>query len=503
MKNTIKTIFTAAAAGILASCSGFLDINQNPNSPAEENMSADMIFPAAEMNLATGYGYFLRNVGGYFAQHYSQLSGTSNYLDYSQFNMSATRSSSTYSQLNTRCLNNLKIVRELASGEEDWGSYLAATVLRAFTYQVLVDCYESVPYTEAMDASNPTPAYDDGMTVYNGIIAELDEALSHVSGTEPVCTNFLFPDGTAEDWIRFANALKLKIFMRMHNVSGVDVSAQIDALVQNGNFPEEDIAWTDCWSDAQGQANPFYSEEFGPYFSPQRNVCLNLSLQGTMAAYNDPRLSVFFDANGEGNYTGAISGTNFAVSANSGHGADHWCRPAIRYNTPVYLISVAETEFLLAEYYAENSNSTAAQTHYQAAVDASFASAGVAGADAVYGSGAPYEWDGTSTDMARVIGIQKWIALSGTNNFEAWCELRRLKYPQFGTVPGSQFYNVQSGDYDVSAYVPGTLYTPISVNTALGSNTMLQRFPFAESSSSRNENVPEYKGDASPMFWAE
>ena len=43
MKNTIKTIFTAAAAGILASCSGFLDINQNPNSPAEENMSADML----------------------------------------------------------------------------------------------------------------------------------------------------------------------------------------------------------------------------------------------------------------------------------------------------------------------------------------------------------------------------------------------------------------------------------------------------------------------------
>ena len=36
-----------------------------------------------------------------------------------------------------------------AAGE--WGTYLAATTLRVFTYQALVDAYGSIPYSEAFD----------------------------------------------------------------------------------------------------------------------------------------------------------------------------------------------------------------------------------------------------------------------------------------------------------------------------------------------------------------
>ena len=176
----MKKIFTMLilAVGLMTSCQDYLDINKSPNSPSAENMTPDMMFPAVEMNLAASYGDFLRIVGGYYSQHYSQLTGTSNYLDYSQFNMSATRSSGTYTQLNTRVLGNLKTIRDYAAANEEWGTYLAATVLRAFTYQVLVDCYEQVPYTEAMNTDYPSPKYDDGLTVYQGVIAEIDDALS-------------------------------------------------------------------------------------------------------------------------------------------------------------------------------------------------------------------------------------------------------------------------------------------------------------------------------------
>ena len=74
-------------------CDSYLDINQDPNSPAESNMTTSIMLPAAEMNLAGSYGDFMRITGGYYAQHYAQTFGTSNYLDYSQFKMSATRSS--------------------------------------------------------------------------------------------------------------------------------------------------------------------------------------------------------------------------------------------------------------------------------------------------------------------------------------------------------------------------------------------------------------------------
>ena len=495
MKKILTLIFLVAA-GFLTSCTDFLDINKDPNSPSEENMTSDMVFPSAEMNLAVSYGDFLRIVGGYYAQHYSQLTGTSNYLDYSQFKMSATRSSGTYTQLNSRVLGNLEFVRNYASQHEDWGSYLAATALRAFTYQTLVDCYEQVPYREALDATNPTPKYDEGLDIYNGILAELDAALAKASGNESVCTNFLLPSATAREWVSFAKALKLKILMRLSGAA--NIQQQLDELVTEGDFPTADIAFENCWEDANGKANPFYTEEIGSYTTTQYNVSLNLALQATMADCGDARLEAFFDPNSSGAYTGAISGVNFSVSA-SEHGAAYWCRPAVRYNSPVYLLTVAETEFFLAEYYAKKTQMTEAKAHYEAAIDASFASAGIAGADAVYGVGAKYEWK--DAEYQRLIGTQKWIALSGTNNFEAWCELRRLGYPAFGEKTGSDFYNVQSGALDVTTYVPGTLYTPITVNTDLGAGKILQRFPYANSSSSRNENTPDYKGDATPMFW--
>ena len=117
----IFTLMLSVVAGLAVSCQGYLDINKDPNSPSAENMTPDMMFPAAEMNFAASYGDYLRIVGGYFSQQYSQLTGTSNYLDYSQFNMSATRSSGTYTQLNSRVLGNLEIIRDYAEANEEWG----------------------------------------------------------------------------------------------------------------------------------------------------------------------------------------------------------------------------------------------------------------------------------------------------------------------------------------------------------------------------------------------
>ena len=176
----ISTLVLGLAA---TSCDDYLDINYNPNSPEESNMTTDILFPAAEMNLAGSYGDFFRITGGYFAQYYSQAFGTSNYLDYSQFNMSATRSSTDYTQLNQRALKNLKTICELAEQTEEWGTYLAAKTLRAFIYQILVDAYGEIPYSEALDISNPTPKYDDGAAIYEGVISELDEALRSMPTT--------------------------------------------------------------------------------------------------------------------------------------------------------------------------------------------------------------------------------------------------------------------------------------------------------------------------------
>lgn len=492
-----KIIMTSAVAFALTltSCDDYLDINQSPNSPAVENLTASMIYPGAEMAFANSYGDYLRITGGYFAQHYSQMFGTSNYMDYSQFKQSAVRSSSTYTNLTTRTLQNMETVRILAEKDNDWGSYLAATVIRVATYQTFVDCYGEIPYSEALDMGTLTPHYDDGKDVYTGIVSELDDAIAKVNGTETVCTNFLLPGEKASEWIKVANALKLRILMRMSNA--VDVSSQLSQLVSANNFPASDVCWKGCWSNSSGQANPFYQEEFATYFgSTQQNAILNLALYMTMDASDDPRLEAFFDPNiDKKEYTGGVSGTNFSTTAS--YKANYWCRPAMTYDAPVYFITRSEIEFFLAEYEARYGSATLAEDHYKAAIEASFASAGVSDTQSVLTA---YPWD--PANYKKCIGIQKWVALSGTNNFEAWCEMRRLGYPAFGNVTGTQIYDVLNDAYNPSLLVPGTLYTPIMYNASLGENKLLQRWPYPESSANRNSNTPEYKGDATPVFWA-
>ena len=496
-------IISAIVLGLgTTSCDSYLDINQNPNSPTEENMATGIMLPAAEMNIAGSYGDFMRITGGYFAQYYVQSFGTSNYLDYSQFEMSATRSSSTYTQLMSRGLNTLETVRKMAEADEEWGTYLAATALRAFTYQVLVDAYGEVPYTEAFNTSIATPAYDDGATIYEGLVAELDEALSKASASDLVATNFLFPGENATNWIRFANAVKLKLLARESGVASVD--AQIGAIIAEGNLPTADVAYEGCWSNESGAMSPFYAEEFSPAWgSNQINVVANVAIIGTMlqkdaegnVIYEDPRLPVFFETNSSGEYTGGISGSNFSTS--SSYQVSYWCRPVASYDMPVYLITMSEIEFFIAEYYARQGNAAQAEAHYKAAIEASFETAGVGGA-AENIQHFPYN----SSNYKQAIGVSKWVALAGVNTFEAWCEMRRLDYPAFGSVSGSDMYNERSDDsYKPELYVPGTLYTPIKVFGQVGDKHLLERWPYAESSSSRNSNTPDFPGYTSPVFW--
>lgn len=496
----ISTIVLGLAT---TACDSYLDINQDPNSPAESNMTTDIMFPGAEMNLAGSYCNFLRITGGYYAQHYSQTFGTSNYLDYSQFKMSATRSSSTYVQLNSRVLKNLQTILSLAEKQEEWGTYLAATTLRAFTYQALVDCYGEVPYSEAFSDGVTTPKYDDGATVYAGILAELDAALAKAQNSDRVATNFLYPGETAENWIKFANAVKLKILMREADAVG-DAVAKAGAVIAEGNLPDADVAYQNCWKDESGSMSPFYAEEFSTAWgSTQINVVANVAIIGTMfqvddndnIVYEDPRLEAFFEPNGSGDYIGGISGTNFSTSKT--YQSTFWCRPVASFDMPAYLITVSEVEFFIAEYYARKGDAAQAEAHYNAAIEASCATAGVNGADKVIAK-FPY----SQSNYKQVIGISKWIALAGTNNFEAWCEARRLDYPAFGAVTGSQMYDLKSDDsFAPELYVPGTLYTPIQVENKVGQNKMLERWPYAESSSARNSSCPEFPGYTTPVFW--
>jgi len=499
MKKILVLSTMALALAATTSCSNYLDINEDPNSPSSDNITASILMPNAELNLANAYGNMLRIQGGYLSEHYAQEFGTSNYLDYSQFNVSPTNSDRPYNVLYDGAIKNLTSIQQKAEASSDWGSYLAATTLRAFAFQTLADMYGSCPYTEAIDASNTSPKYDSASVVYSGIINELNYALSKVSSDDEVCTNFLYSGQKASAWVKFAKALKLKILMRESGV--VDVQKSLDSLITENDFPTASVAYTDCWGADVGSQNPYYSEEFYSGFgSNQQNVVLNLALYGTMSynGYTDPRLYKWFNANNSGEYTGGISGSNMAQTKL--YKSAYFCRPNISYDSPVYLISLSEIDFFKAEYYAKKNDSVNAAKNYAAAVEASFADAGADGAAANI---ARYPY--SQTNWKRSIGIAKWVALGGTNNFEAWCELRRLRYPQFMTkaTETTLYDGSTDASYKPENYEWGTLYTPYKVYGLVGSRSLLERYPYSNFSISRNSNTPSFNnGYKVPVFWA-
>ena len=318
MKKILLYLPIVVFGTLFCSCEDYLDVNESPNNVSESQLDASLLMPAAEMNLATSYGNGLRIIGGYLSQHFSQSFGTSNYMEYSKFQVSAVRCSDLYSDMYQHVLNNLKTIQEKSVASEDWGTNLAAVTLRAFTLQTLVDCFGEVPYTEMLDVSNTAPKYDEGKFIYESVIAEIDEALEKASAADLVCTNFLFPSEKADAWIKFANALKLKMYMRMSSV--MDVKDKVSALVEEGNFPESDVAFVGCWADKSGEMSPYYAEEFSTSWgSTQVNVIANLAIIGTMQtdSYTDPRLAAFFEKNASGNYVGGLSGTNFKTQVKS------------------------------------------------------------------------------------------------------------------------------------------------------------------------------------------
>ena len=494
-KNILALAIVALGLGV-ASCDSYLDINDNPNSPTEKVLDTSMIFPGAELNFANQYGCRLRVFGGFYAEYYTQLPGTSNYQPMAGFTQAPSLSNSVYRALCINSLNNLNIVRNISKEKQEWGSYLAATVLRVATYQIFIDSYAAIPYFEGMDINNTAPHYDEGEVVYPELVKELDEALNQTSAGDQVCTNFLFQGETASNWIKVANALKLRLLMRMSGVA--DVKTQLADLVKEGNFPAKDAKWSGFWQNAAGSTNPFYFEEFYP--GRQNNVCLNTALMRTFEDAEDARLSAWWNPNASGNMQSWVSSATGITNASQYYNSAAYSRPKIDYASPVYFITVAETEFFLAEYYQRFVNNSAeAKAHYEAAVKASFATAGLSEADATTVLDAyPY----ADASAIRTIAIQKWVHLSGTNTFEGYCELRRLKNPTFGDVQGTDIYDFTSDTYTPSKLPAATLYTPIQVNAEIGANKLLQRWPFPSSSASANANVPSFAGYTTPIFWA-
>ncbi len=296
-------------------------------------------------------------------------------------------------------------------------------IMEVYAWSVLVNAFGDVPYTEALDATNSLPKYDDAQTVYNDILKRLDTALLLI---QPTAKGFVEGDvlyaGDMAKWNKFGNSLKLKLAMIVADVDAAQAKALVEAAAPNVFVSNLDNARFPYLPSTPNN-NPISSNLKGPLTSREDYVAAN-TIVDRMNALNDPRREFYFTTVG-GAYVGGIYGfpntyTSFSTASTK------VTNPAFE----ALLLDYAEVEFLLAEAVERGfAVSGTAAEHYTKAITASVTYWGATEAQAVVYIAQPTVAYATATgDWKQKIGTQKWLALYN-RGFDAWTEWRRLDAP--------------------------------------------------------------------------
>ncbi|MEP6724698.1 MAG: SusD/RagB family nutrient-binding outer membrane lipoprotein, partial [Bacteroidota bacterium] len=130
-------------------------------------------------------------------------------------------------------ITNANALIPLAQKQRKYLQSAIARVLKAYTLTILVDNFGDVPYSEAvLGNDNTVPKVDAGATVYAAAQKLLDSAILDLAKPNAAAFNGndLFYGGSKDNWLRFANTLKLKLYMQVRLVDNT-VTPKIKALI--------------------------------------------------------------------------------------------------------------------------------------------------------------------------------------------------------------------------------------------------------------------------------
>ena len=474
----MKKIYLFAAAGLMMLSSCDLDINQNPNYPTGADISPELQFPAVISAIADASGDQMFNYGGFFAQYFEQMPEANQYNDIAELNIDESK------DVFNRCYNNiyagaLMDIEDIKTKTTNTANLFACQVMRTQAFQLLVDNTSETPYSEALQGgANSSPKYDDGKTVYEGVLAELDAAEAALTGDIVTMTDPLLNKNLSQ-WKGYANALRLRMYLRLIDGGQSEYTAKVTALLAANNFFSGNVAW-DVFMDKEGQYNPWYQS----VFSLTSNHCAAYPIVSYMQNMADPRLSYAIKARTSdntfvGQFPGskqepAIVGTSYKNKDVSTINYD------VAHDMPIYLFTQSELQFLIAEAQMRfNNNASAAKAAYEAGVEADFALRGVSGAEGFLAAAG--SWD-NAADKLKLVYMQKWTALFMHDHMEAWSEIRRTDVPALSTASAAQI------KANPALYTPGDLICP-AVNKK-GGNNIAMSMPYSSNSRKYNVNTP-------------
>lgn len=463
-RHIIFSFLVASLLVTMAGCKkGFLDVNDNPNSPTDQSVTPNLILPSAlhrtAARMATSYAATGRWMG-YWAR--SGTYGPS--TEEESYHITTTYEADEWAGW-FDILNDCHVMERKASQVSAPFYQAAAKVLKSIGFMYLVDQYNNVPYSTAFDLENNIlPTYDKGEDIYADLFVQLDSAIAQLDRTsvsdEIEEFDVLF-GGDITMWKKLVNTQRLKLILRLSQVTGFNPATQVAKITSEGFIEAGETGYVQPGyvADANKQ-NPYwnsfkrlYTGDVADNYNRANNYILN-----KFVVNNDERYRRVFDAaqtplNGNTyygyNYGEVVNDPDQPKAANSSGVAGPGLGKSA--SQPQWLFTSVESMFLQAEAIQRGLIPGDAEAAYRAAVTESFEwlavpNAATSAASYLNQAGNPLvEWPASSAARINVIATQKYMALIGINNFEAWVDYRRLGVP--ADLPLS--LSPSRGDYEI------------------------------------------------------
>jgi len=312
--------------------------------------------------------------------------------------------------------------------------------------------------------------YDKQEDIYSALMDSLKVANTLLStGTDPINSDVLM-GGSALRWREFANGLRLRLLMRMSNVT----NAKVNVATEMSTIASDNSTYPLFTSYADQAALTFTTElnnEFPAYHNPPiGDYHLSTTLESNLKSLSDPRIAFYAmptpASYGSGHpvFAGVpncigTSESGYNGGTNNQSQESPILMPFLGY--PLYasktaaqglLLTYSEVQFILAEAKERGliTGGSDAATYYMngikdqfaydesrldvlnqgiPATDHNFAKSSDIVPDPSYFTQPGVAYTGTQDEKLYKIRIQKWFALF-YNGFEGWSEWRRTGVPK-------------------------------------------------------------------------
>lgn len=421
-----KLIFISACIYVITGCNkdiSKLNIDQkNPSTVPSitlfSNAEKNLLFNVADANVNN-------NIFRLITQQWTQTT----YTDESRYDLKTRQiPDSWWTVMYKDVLRDLEeakklIPRDITDETIQKNQLAIADILEVYAYQVLINTFGDVPYSEALKDEILFPHYDDAKTIYYDLLTRLD---ADIAALDAAGTSFngadLLYGGDVELWKKFANSLKLIMGMLLADSDPSTAKTMVESAA-SGAFTSNNDNAVFVFLDAPPNTNPVWINlvQSGRNDYIPANTIVNL-----MKSLNDPRLPLYFTTGPGDTYVGGIPG-NGNTFTNFSHVTDAQQLP----QAPFVMLDYAQVEFTLAEAVERGMNvGGTAQEHYNNAVTASIDEWGGSTADAAtYLAQPDVNYATAPGSYKQKIATQEYIALYN-RGFDAWTLVRRLDYPE-------------------------------------------------------------------------